>query len=64
MLAIFCNETQDDWDNHLPYIMMAYRASVQESIRMTPNRIILGREINLPIDLMAGTLQDLRPTAL
>ena len=31
MLAMFINQHRDDWDDHLPYVMMAYRASVQES---------------------------------
>ena len=27
MLSKFVNESQDDWDEHLPYVMMAYRSS-------------------------------------
>ena len=30
---------KSDWDNHLPYVMMAYRATVQESTRCTPNHL-------------------------
>ena len=37
MLAMFVNEHRNDWDDHLPYVMMAYRASVQESTGCTPN---------------------------
>ena len=27
MLSMFVAENQDDWDEHLPYVMMAYRSS-------------------------------------
>ena len=52
MLKCVVNEAKDDWDNHLPYVMMAYRASVQESTKCTPNLLMLGRETNWPVDLM------------
>ena len=29
LLAKFCNERHDDWDQHLPYLMCAYRATVK-----------------------------------
>ena len=34
---------------------MAYRANVHESTKCTPNLIILGREVSLPIDMIAGS---------
>ena len=52
MLPMFVNEHQNDWDDHLPYVMIAYRASVQESTGCTPNLLFFGREIALPLDLM------------
>ena len=54
MLAVFVDEHRDDWDDHLPYVMMAYRSTMQESTGCSPNLLMLGREINLPIDLMVG----------
>ena len=41
MLAMFVNEHRDDWDDHLPYVMMVYRASVQESTSCTPNLLFV-----------------------
>lgn len=35
--------------------MMAYRSTVHESTKCTPNLVMLGRETNLPIDVLAGT---------
>ena len=51
---MFVNEYRDVWDDHIPYVLMAYRASVQESTGCTPNLLFLGRELSLPIDLMFG----------
>ena len=54
MLSAFANKERDDWDEHLPYVTMAYRATVHESTKFSPNRLMLGRETNLPLDLMVG----------
>jgi hypothetical protein len=54
MLSIFVNENRNDWDDHLPYVMMAYRSSLQESTGCTPNMLFLGREITMPVDIMFG----------
>ena len=53
MLKVFVNENRNDWDDHLPYIMMAYRATPQASTQCSPNLLMYGREINLPIEVMA-----------
>jgi hypothetical protein len=52
MLSAFVNEQGDDWDEHLPYVMLAYRSSVHASTGTTPNMMVYGREANLPVDLM------------
>ena len=52
MLSKLCLENKDDWDDHLPYVMCAYRSTMQESTGYSPNRMMLGREITLPMDLM------------
>ena len=57
MLSKFCNERQDDWDQHLPYLLSAYRSSVNESTGCTPNLLMLGRETTLPVDLMYPSTQ-------
>ena len=44
----------DDWHLHLPFVLMAYRSSLQESTGCSPNYLMFGREINGPIDLMLG----------
>ena len=40
-----------DWDELLPYATSAYRSTPQESTGETPNMMMLGRELRLPIEL-------------
>ncbi len=41
-----------DWDEQLPFATMSYRTSVQESTGETPNMMMLGRNLALPIDVI------------
>ena len=52
MLLKVCDKHYENWDDHLPYLMCAYRSTMQESTGCSPNSVIFGREISLPIDLM------------
>ena len=53
-LAKYCREDQEDWDLWLPFALMAYRSAVQEATDFTPARLMLGRELRLPLDLVTG----------
>lgn len=55
MLSLFVNESRNDWDDHLPYVLMAYRATTHDNTHCSPNLSMTGREMNLPIDVMTGT---------
>ncbi|CAG2215770.1 unnamed protein product [Mytilus edulis] len=44
-----------DWDEQLPWAFMAYRSSVHESTKFSPCKLMLGREIELPIDIIYGS---------
>ena len=52
MLKAFVEENPKSWEDHLPFLMMAYRATIQESTKCSPNLLIFGEEIRLPVDLM------------
>ena len=52
MLKAFVNENMTDWDDHLPLLLMAYRASPHESTGLSPNLMMFGEECALPIDAM------------
>ena len=53
-LSKFVNLNQKDWDQQLPLLMMACRSSVHESTGFTPNEMMLGRAVLLPLDLVIG----------
>ena len=48
----FVDESQKDWDEFLPQLACALRSSVNRNTGMTPNKMMLGREVNLPADLV------------
>ena len=50
-LMIEPHKRQRDWDTKLPYATFAYRSTPQESTGESPNMLMLGREVKLPIDL-------------
>lgn len=58
MLGKVVSDTQRDWDDKLPAVMAAYRASPHESTGYTPNRLFLGREVRMPLDLVMGLPPD------
>ena len=54
MLKSFTETEQSDWDENLPYVMMAYRATIHERTKCTPNLLIFGHESRLTDDIMFG----------
>jgi Integrase core domain len=56
-LAKVIASNQRDWDEWLPPVLAAYHSSVHDSTGFTPNYLMLGREVRLPLDLAYG-----RPT--
>ena len=58
MLAKCVNEEQSNWSQQLPYVMMAYRSSVHESTGYTPQFLVFGQELSLPLDCMYRNPQE------
>ncbi|CAG2249602.1 unnamed protein product [Mytilus edulis] len=52
MLSAYVDEHHTNWDQLLPYVMMAYRTAVHETTGSTLNRMIMGREVATPVDIM------------
>ena len=48
----FVDKSEDNWDEHLSHLAGAIRSSVNRSTGFTPNKLMLGREVNLPADLV------------
>lgn len=49
MMKMYCQDNQNNWDEYLPQLLMAYRSSKHASTKVTPNKMMLGREITLPV---------------
>ncbi|KAL3864533.1 hypothetical protein ACJMK2_006207 [Sinanodonta woodiana] len=50
----YLKDEQEDWDLHLGCLAAAYRATPHESTGMTPNLLMLGREVRLPSEIVHG----------
>lgn len=55
---------QRNWNAFLSIVMMAYRSSVQESRKVSPSCMMLGREISLLINIVLGEIQQVAPRDL
>ena len=49
MLAMVCNEHQNDWDAHLPHVEYAYNNYVSAAAGLAPNEVYTGRLPRLPL---------------
>ena len=57
MIAIVTKE-QENWDEHLPFLSMAYRSTPHQTLGISPNFMMFGREISMPIDVMLSSTND------
>ena len=55
MISSYISDTQDDWDEHVPLLMMAYRSSIYESTGVSPARMMFGWELTLHVDMTLGS---------
>ena len=52
MLKTYVNDHQSDWDEYLPYVTMAYRSVEHETTGCSSNYLMLGGEVQTPLDIM------------
>ncbi|XP_064620321.1 uncharacterized protein LOC135483366 [Lineus longissimus] len=52
MIKAYLKGQQDQWDVNLGCLAAAYRATPNESTKLTPNLLMLGREVRLPAEVM------------
>ena len=53
LLAKPAAEDPANWDIKVPYVMAAYRSTPHSTTGETPNRLMLGREVATPLQLLA-----------
>ena len=51
LIRSYLDRHTSDWDIHIPLLTCAYRSTVHPSTGFTPNYLMLGREITMPVDL-------------
>ena len=61
MLSNFVNDHHTDWDELIPYVLMAYRSCEHETTGLTPNMLMLGREVSTPLDIMYEMPHSIKP---
>ena len=61
MLGKVIDTNQRNWDEFLPSVMAAYRASRHEATGYTPNFLVFGRENAAPLDVVFGIPDSDRP---
>ena len=54
ILSKYDSQNQKKWDEHLPWAVMAYGSSEHDTTKFPPCMRMLGREIELPVDLIYG----------
>ena len=52
MIRKFAASNQRDWDEHLPYLLFAYREVPQESTGFSPFELLYGRRVRGPLDVL------------
>jgi len=50
MLSHFVMKDAKNWDEYVPYAVMAYRAMPHSTTRYSPYYLVYGREMRLPIE--------------
>ena len=58
MLSMYVEKKPSTWDEHLPYVMLAYRSSIHGSTGFSPNMMMLGREVELPLQAVVPRPED------
>ena len=48
-------QSQRNWDQILPLLAMVYWSAIHESTGCTANKLMFGRDVKLPVDLMFGS---------
>lgn len=54
MISKYCQETQKEWDKLIPLLMLAYRSSIHSSTKVSPNKMVYGRNVILPLAAVIG----------
>ena len=51
MLSMYVKRNQKDWDEVLPYVLLAYRTAMHSNTREVPAYLMFGRNLKMPSDI-------------
>ena len=55
MIKAYLRGEQAEWDKNLGCLAAAYRATPNEGTGLSPNMLMLGREVRVPAEVMSGS---------
>lgn len=61
MLRAYCVEMKGDWEEGLPWLLLAAREVVQESIGFSPNDLVFGHTVRGPLALLRDNWKEADP---
>lgn len=61
MLSSYCTELSQDWEDGLPWLLLAIREVSQESTGFSPNELVFGHTLRGPLALLADELKNVEP---
>ena len=64
MLTVYCEEYHEKWDEYLPYLAFCYNSGASETTKISPFKVIYGRDPRFPTELGLGTANYTGPGAL
>ncbi|GFW14539.1 retrovirus-related Pol polyprotein from transposon 412 [Trichonephila clavipes] len=51
-LSLLVSSNQQDWEQKLPFFLLAYMSAVHETISYSSSQMLFGRDLRLPADLL------------
>lgn len=61
LLRAYCTELDRDWEEGLPWLMLAAREAVQESTGFSPNDLVFGHTVRGPLAVLKDNCVDTDP---
>lgn len=56
LLRAYCTELQRDWEEGLPWLLLAAREAVQDSLGFSPNDLVFGHSVRGPMAILKNNL--------
>lgn len=64
MLRAYCVQMKGDWEEGLPWLLLAAREVVQESTGFSPNDLVFGHKVQGPLALLWDNWKEVEPQNL